>query len=563
MTTQTATYDASSIKHLSGADALRAKPAMYIGPTDGGGIFTILRELLDNARDENLAGHCSLCEVFIDDDGSYWVLDNGRGMPVGNMQVTDAVSGKSYTMPALQAITGLLHAGGKLDSTNKAYATSVGSHGVGQKATNFLSDEFDVWTFSTSLKTTPKMWYHIGYRKGKLTSPMAKCKVPDHPFRNSKVKSGTLIRMKPDLTIFSEKSFPMRMIAEWAQIAAYFTDKLKIVFAHHSGKERTFYSPDGPTQYVADQILKLKATPIHPTVFTYRDELVDCVFQLTSADGCEVSAFTNGLANGDKGHHFNSLFVALMGALEPHVKRGQEFGQQELREGLVGLVNAKLSSPKFSSQTKEKLVDDRAGKPLQEILGTALKAFMAKNKALASMMCERASELRKLKSKFTASKQVLNKLKQVQRIGLPAKAAVSPHCKPENRELYLLEGESAASLARSALYPGFQELLPLKGKISNCFVKETLLLKSGKETDSIKNLNATWAGVGYDIGTSKVSTDKMSASFSSGFVTKTVSLTFEDGTSCECTPEQLFLTRNRGYVAAKDLSEEDDLVQAS
>ena len=448
-TTTSASYDASSIKHLSGVQAVRAKPAMYIGPTDGGGIFTILRELLDNARDENLAGHCTLCEVFVDEDGSYWVTDNGRGMPTGNMQVTDSVSGKKYTMPALQAITSLLHAGGKLEAGGKAYATSVGSHGVGQKATNFLSDEFDVWTFSGD-RSEVKRWHHIGYQQGKLTEPMAVCKAPDHPFKNAKMQTGTMVRMKPDLTIFSEDKFPLRLIAEWSQIAAYFSEKLKVVFAHHSGKERTFFSPEGPVQYVTDQVSKLKVTAISLKVFTYRDALVDCVWQMTTAEGCEVAAFTNGLANPDKGVHFNSLFISLMGALTPYIKRGQEFGQQELRDGLVGLVNVKLSSPKFSSQTKEKLVDDRAGKPLQELLTTALKEFFLKNKSLAIMLCERASELRKLKSKFTASKQVLNKLKQVQRIGLPAKASVSANCKPEHRELFLLEGESAAGLCAAA-----------------------------------------------------------------------------------------------------------------
>jgi DNA gyrase subunit B len=199
---------------------------------------------------------------------------------------------------------------------------------------------------------------------------------------------------------------------------------------------------------------------------------------MTSADGCEVQAFTNGLNNPDKGNHFNSLFVSLMAALTPYIKRGQAFGQQELRDGLVGLVNVKISSPKFSSQTKEKLVDERAGKPLQELLTASLKDFFAKNRGLAAQLCERATELRKLKSKFTASKQVLSKIKMAQKIGMPAKASTSLQCKPEHRELFLLEGESAAGLCRSARYPGFQEILPLKGKISNALKRseEAVLL---------------------------------------------------------------------------------------
>ena len=460
-------YDASSITHLSSRDALRKKPTMYIGPIDGSGIFTIVREVADNAKDENLAGHCTEMEILVDDDGSFWVTDNGRGMPVGDMQVTDSVSGKKYTMPALQAITSLLHAGGKLEQHNTAYKISAGSHGVGQKASNFLSDLFEVWTYSSMRKNEPRQWYHIGFEKGILKRPMKLATAPGHPWLKKRFGTGTVVHLKPDLSIFSEKKFPLSMIAEWAQIAAYFSNKLKITFSHHSGKSRVFYAEDGPAEYVTDKIAKLKCQVLNPTVFSFRNELVDCVFQFTDVDSCELSAFTNGLANADKGLHFNSVFTALFEALQPHVKKKQEFGAQELREGIVGLVNVKLSAPQFTSQTKEKLGDARAGKPLQEMLLAEFKSFFAKHKALAAQVCERAFALRQLKSQFTASKQVLNKLKHVSRVGLPAKAAVSPNCKPEDRELYLLEGESAASLARSALYPGFQELLPLKGKPSN------------------------------------------------------------------------------------------------
>lgn len=460
-------YDASSIKHLSSRDAVRAKPAMYIGPTDGSGIFTIIREVLDNAKDENLAGHGTHTEFYVDDDSSYWVTDNGRGMPVGDMEVTDSVSGKKYKMPALQAITSLLHAGGKLDQGNTAYKISAGSHGVGQKATNFLSDEFDVWTFSKMSKKDDPRWFHIGFKKGVMTDPMKVCKAPDHPFLNHKVKRGSVVRIKPDLSIFTEKKFPLAMVNEWAQIASYFSNKLRITFAHHNGKQRDYYAEDGPSAYVVDKIAKLKCQVLSPVVFSFCNELVDCVFQFTAHDACEVQAFTNGLNNADKGFHFASMFGALLQSLEPYAKKKQEFTVAELREGLVGLINVKLSAPQFSSQTKEKLSDPRAGKPLQDMLLAEFTKFFAKHKSLAALVCERAYSLKMLKSQFTASKQVLNKLKHVTRIGFPAKAAISPNCKPEDRELYLLEGESAASLARSALFSGFQELLPLKGKPPN------------------------------------------------------------------------------------------------
>lgn len=338
------------------------------------------------------------------------------------------------------------------------------THGLGIKCNNALSLEFEVWT---SHKANSQKWEYVRYECGIEKRYKLGAKPPASNATGKVPMKGTVVRWKPDLKLLGATKVSVASIAYWLQLAAYFTPGLTFTAVLPDGKKKSFHSENGPIDYLADQIAKLKVETLSPKVFVYRDALVDCVFQMTSADGCEVQAFTNGLNNPDKGNHFNSLFVALMASLTPYIKRGQEFGQQELRDGLVGLVNVKISSPKFSSQTKEKLVDERAGKPLQELLTTALKEFMAKNKTLATLLCERASELRKMKSKFTASKQVLNKLKHAQKIGMPAKASVSAGCKPENRELFLLEGESASGLCRSARFPGFQELLPMKGKISN------------------------------------------------------------------------------------------------
>lgn len=482
-------YDASSIQHLSGAEAIRKKAGMYIGATDGTGIFTILREVLDNVRDENLAGRGTTCEIYVGDDGSFTVVDDGGGMPVGLMSVTDAVSGKKYKMPAIQAITGLVHAGGKMDADSSAYATSVGSHGVGQKATNFLSDSFEVTTFNQG------SWWSIGYRKGKLKLALAKCSAPDHPFRNRKLKRGTLITFKPDYTIFSERKFPLSMIHEWATNAAYFTHKMRITFAHFSGKEREYYAPEGPKSYVEDRLVKLKATPLDGSKpLHYTDKLVDCVFQYTNVDGCELQSFTNGLSNPERGIHFNAFFSALHTALAPYAAKRQEFSAVELREGIVGLVNVKLSAPKFASQTKEKLTDPRGGKPVEVLLLDAFNKFFAANRAMAARICARAHELRTLKNQFTASKNVINAIKKVRSSGFPAKAAMSPNCKAEDRELILIEGESAAGTARQARNPHFQELLPLKGKPANVFKTDREKALTNEEV-----LNAL-AMIGFDPG---------------------------------------------------------------
>lgn len=455
-------YTAADIKNLQFPESIRAKPSLYVGALGNDALFHLFKEAAENVVDEALGGHANLCTVEIGKDGSITVSDNGRGIPFGKTKIGDQLRGGHSMIPTLKAVVSFTHTSGKFGSA--AYEASRGTHGLGIKCNNALSDVFEVWTCN---KANSKKWEYVRFEKGiekdyKLGTPPPKSVVT-----NKTPTNGTVVRWKPDLKLLGASAVSVVSISNWLKLASYFTPGLTFTAALANGKTRSFFSENGPVDYLTDQVAKLKAEPLSPKIYVYNDPLVDCVFQFTNVEGCEVSAFTNGLANPDKGLHFNSLFIALMQALTPFIKRGQEFGQQELRDGMVGLINVKLSSPKFSSQTKEKLVDDRAGKPLQELLAASLKEFFSKNKALATMMCERASELRKLKSKFTASKQVLNKLKQVQRIGLPAKASVSANCKPENRELFLLEGESAAGLCRTARFSGFQELLPLKGKISN------------------------------------------------------------------------------------------------
>jgi len=488
MVTKVKDYDASSIKHLTGREAVRAKPEMYIGPIDGQGIFTICREVLDNVCDEALAGHCDQGDFYLDEDGSYWVIDNGRGMPVGNMKVKDSVTGQESTMPAIQAITSLLHAGGKLDTHGSAYSVSIGTHGVGQKSTNFLSDFFEVKTFNKG------EWYTIGYEKGELTQPLKKLKVaPNHPFRGEKLKRGTLVHFSPDLSIFSEKKFSNSLLLEWAQMKAYFTPGFKVTIGHHSGKTRDFYAEAGPSQFVVDRVAKLKCNPIQGhEAFSFSNALVDCVFQFTDYDGCELLSFTNGLHNAERGVHFNAFFASLLEAIQPFVKKKQEFTPAELREGIVGLVNVKLSAPKFASQTKEKLTDERGGAPVSDFLIKEFASFFKKNRALAEAICERCARLKALKSQFVASKKVLTALRGIAKKGLPAKAAVAPNCRPEERELFIVEGDSASGSLKGARDPRYQEGLPIRGKILN-----SMKDPNGKALESEEVLNIL-AQIGFD-----------------------------------------------------------------
>lgn len=460
-------YDSSNIKNLQFPDSIRAKPGMYIGATDQSGILTITRELADNFVDEALAGRCTAGGVFLAKDGSISVFDNGSGIPAGMTQVTNPADGSVSKVHTIRAVFGILHTSGKF--SDEAYATSRGSHGVGSKGTNALSKTFEVWTFNLG------KWWNIRFKKGLVVQDVTPVKSgPIHPMSKKPMTKGTLIRFTPDESIFSSVRMPRADLAEWARMSAYLTPGLRIVLADEaSGKNLDFHFPDGVNQYLEDRIATLQKQTgefgfLDGSAFNApANPLYDCAIRFTSYDGFGMQAYTNGLLNAEGGNHLSSLLGALKEALEPYVGKKQEFTLFELRDGMVGLINVKLSAPKFDSQTKEKLVDERALAPLRSALLKDFVDFFKKNKKLAAAIVERAAKLRQLKTKFVASKQMLTKLRKITSKGLPSKGATAPKCKPEDRELYLLEGDSAAGGLRFARFEAFQEFLPLKGKPKN------------------------------------------------------------------------------------------------
>lgn len=529
MATKPKDYDEKALKALTSVEAVRAKAGMYIGPTDAAGVFTVLREVLDNVVDEALSGNASKASVLIAEDGSYYVHDDGRGMPTGPMDVEDNISGTKYKLPGLQVITSVLHAGGKLDA-DSAYAVSRGSHGIGIKATNFLSTFFNIATFYKGA------WWEIGFKQGKMVKPVTKLKGATYPnpFGNKPLTKGTLVHFKPDAKIFSASSFPGTFIAEWANMAAYFTPGFTVEIQHHSGKHRVVNHPGGPKQYVADQIKKTGAQALSEAIFHHADPLMDVVLQFTNYDGCGLQAFTNGLSNPERGVHFNALFNAMFDAIKPFVKSRQEFTMNELRDGVLGVINVKMSSPRFASQTKEKLVDERGDAPVRDILLAQFTAFFRKNKALTEDLCKRCFDLKQLKTQFKASREVIGKLRKAAQGGLPAKAALALRCTPAERELYLLEGESAAG---------------------GCFIGSTLVPTSdGPQTLAALNAkNSTWTGPYLDVATGTVLQGEFTAPFVTKETTELVEVELAEGRVLTCTPDHLFLTSDGTYVRADEL----------
>jgi DNA gyrase subunit B len=361
-------------------------------------------------------------------------------------------------MPAIEAILTKLHSSGKFD--DKAYRVSRGTHGLGMKATNALSLELEIWTCRDG------QWWSLMYSRGIKKRDLKKCKAPVSPLTGKALVKGTLVRCVPDSKIFSSLKFAPSLMIGWAEISAYFTPGFKVLLSNEKSSKEIHF-PEGPKAYTKNRVEALKCTPLSPDVFIFQNALLDCVAQFTDYDGVDFAAFTNGLRNVEGGEHYNAFFRALGKAIEPFKKPKQQFGVAELREGVVGIVNAKLSAPQFDSQTKEKLVDERAGQPAYNDLVKAFTKFLNGNKALAAKICERCSVLRGLKSKFQASKEVIKEIKRVTGLGFPDKSTVAPNCPREKRELFLVEGESAYGTARQARNGEYQELLPITGKILN------------------------------------------------------------------------------------------------
>jgi DNA gyrase subunit B len=458
---------------------------------DAAGVWLTARELLDNALDEHLAHRNDAVMLHVDKDGSYWVLDRGHGVPQGVKKFSVHVNGKDIEtkMPTMQAVFGELHTSGKYRSD--AYATSVGTHGIGAKGTNATSEFFEVFTFYEG------QWFTIGFKKGKLVKHVAKCSAPKGPDGKT-VTKGTVIHFKPDPTIFTVKSFPPSMVMEWADVMSHLNPGFAIVVSSPKGKKQ-FLSKIGPAGYVQQRIEKLK-TEAERLMFEYKSDLADVVVAFSNYDGCDVRGFTNGLNNAQGGKHLDAVTGALYAGLKPYIKTKRVegkpvpvFREADFKEGLVGLVNAKLHKAEFSSQDKARLTDARMGAAFEKELTLATIKFFKDNKALALRLCARATKLNELKTKFTLSKKAASTLNAMKRNGLPAKyAGFDSKTKTEDRELFIVEGDSAGGTVKKGRFP-YQAVLPLKGKIMNA-------LKDGKgktlESEEILNI---LAAIGFDV----------------------------------------------------------------
>jgi DNA gyrase/topoisomerase IV subunit B len=464
------TYDASNITYFeSDLHKVRAKPQMYIGPTDSTGVFTILREAMDNAVDEYQAGNNKTVDVFLGGD-ELWVVDTGRGIPVEKHPVAK----KSTLTVALTS----LQSSGKMDATGGgAYATSIGTHGVGLKATNALSRAFDVWTCRKN------EWWHTRFEQGNEKKPVTKAKAPKLP--NGKLpKVGTIIRFAPDPKIFGKHKLIPKDVIHWAEMTAYMNPGLTIS-ATLKGKTKTWHSKKGITELIDKRVVESKANVVGK-MFVHNSKQMDLAIAFTDAEGVAMQAYTNTVYNLEGGTHLTAFYDALFRSLKDYKTSKCDFTPTDLREGIIGVLNYKIASPRFDSQTKEKLVDERVGKPCLEECEKMLKAFWDKNKSMAKNLTQRAADLRKATFDFQQNKKLMRQLKpNKSKMLLPGKLTASPKCKPEKRELFLVEGDSAGGTAKLARNKDYQEVFYLRGKILNAMRSKDAQVLASEEVIGI------------------------------------------------------------------------------
>lgn len=430
-------------------EKIRAKPSLYIGPTDGAGRFTVLRECMDNAVDEARAGRNNLVSVTLDADGSFWIVDKGIGIPVKKHKVM-GISTLTHVLSNLQS-------SGKMATKDGAYTSAIGTHGVGIKASNALAEFFEVWTY----RDDSGGWHYTRFEQGKEKVAVTQKK----PKGFGGKKEGTIIHFKPDDEIFGKSKLDPKAVAAWMEMTSYMNAGLKLELTMGS-KSKTWHTKEGIKSYLVKKQEKLGANPFSPKYVFVNSATLEMALSFTDVEGPQVEFFTNTVRNIEEGVHADDIYKALFDSLKPYGGK-EKFTPTDIKDGLLGIANYKIDAPQFDSQTKEKLVDGRVKGVCYTEAFAVFKEFWAKNKTLAKDLIKRAALLRSKTNDFLKDKKLVKNVNAAKKTMVSKLAGVTGKCPPEDRELFIVEGDSAGGGAKRARDPSYQAIYPLRGKPLN------------------------------------------------------------------------------------------------